>query len=241
MRSTPLPVTVCVVVATKVTPSMRPAHLRVPNLPVYDKGVHEKLLSASFQFCEQYAVEFAASLAEGGAGGGQGEGTGKGTARARKGGGSSSVKGRAKGGAKGKGEPSKSTNAPATSTKPSASKTSPETPAKPTKAARKAKAAAEPTEPPTPAPPADTVRVGDRVCYHFGSVGWVAGEVTGRARPGWIYEAEEEAEDRTSAKMAWRVRFDDGDDFNVDLSLSRRSERARAGHWRLERGPAATN
>ena len=79
---------------------MRLPHLRVPNVPVYDKGVHEKLLSASFQFCEQYAVEFAASLAEGGAGGGQGEGTGKGTARARKGGGSSSVKGRAKGGAK---------------------------------------------------------------------------------------------------------------------------------------------
>ena len=214
---------------------MRLPHLRDPTPPVYDKGVHEKLLSASFQFCEQYAVEFAASLAEGGAGGGQGEGTGKGTARYRKAGGSSSVKGRAKGGAKGKGEPSKSTNAPATSTKPAASKASPKTPAKPTKAAHKA--AAEPTETPTPVPHAVTVRIGDRVCYHFGSVGWVAGDVEGRCkRGGWIYEAEEEAEDRTSAAMAWRVHFDDGDDFNVDLSLSRRSEEARAGHWKFEGG-----
>ena len=214
---------------------MRLPHLRVPNVPVYDKGVHEKLLSASFQFCEQYAVEFAASLAEGGAGGGQGGGEGNGTARARKGGGSSSVKGRAKTKTK-----VPKSRALATSTKPPASKASPKTPPKPTKAAHKA--AAEPTETPTPVPPADTVRIGDRVCYHFGSVGWVAGEVEGRCkRGGWIYEAEEEAEDRTSAAMAWRVHFDDGDDFNVDLSLSRRSEEARAGHWKFEGGLSGTN
>ena len=235
MRSTPLPVTVCVVVATKVTPNMRLPHLRVPNVPVYDKGVHEKLLSASFQFCEQYAVEFAASLAEGGAGGGQGEGTGKGNGK---------DEGKSKGRAKAKAKTKAKTKVPksralATSTKPPASKASPKTP-KPTKAAHKA--AAEPTETPTPVPPADTVRIGDRVCYHFGSVGWVAGEVEGRCkRGGWIYEAEEEAEDRTSAAMAWRVHFDDGDDFNVDLSLSRRSEEARAGHWKFEGGLSGTN
>ena len=219
---------------------MRLPHLRVPNVPVYDKGVHEKLLSASFQFCEQYAVEFAASLAEGGAGAGQGGGEGNGNGKDE-----GKSKGRAKAKAKAKAKTKAKTKVPksralATSTKPPASKASPKTPPKPTKAAHKA--AAEPTETPTPVPPADTVRIGDRVCYHFGSVGWVAGEVEGRCkRGGWIYEAEEEAEDRTSAAMAWRVHFDDGDDFNVDLSLSRRSEEARAGHWKFEGGLSGTN
>ena len=39
----------------------------MPVHPVYDKGTHEKLLSASFRFCEDYARTIEAEFKAGGA------------------------------------------------------------------------------------------------------------------------------------------------------------------------------
>ena len=255
---------------------------------VYDKAVHEKLLSASFKFCEDYSRQVAAEVEAGTSSGTHGGGKAKAKAKGKaKGKASKSVGGTAKVGVgKGKervpqrhGAGSKPQTTPS---KPAAAKAGrPQTPAK-----AKAKAGRKlAPPPPTPSEAAallgkavrkefggewydgrvaafvapflrlefadgdveevgldearvlvSGVHVGRRVRYHFGSAGWVAGEVLAKYRRGLglISECAEEAEDQTSTAMAWQVAFDDGETLCVDLSLERCGHLPKAGTWQLE-------
>ena len=228
--------------------------------PVYDKGTHEKLLSASFRFCEDYARTIEAELKQDGA---SNNSKSKGKERVLKG--------------KARVKPTKPpVNPPATPTKPTASKPNPKTPAK-----RRVAEPAPSTPPEAAALVGRPVRkrfdgewfegaidsyvhpylrvvysdgdaeevdlhqarllvsgvdVGERVQYHFGSrVGWIGGSVISKYRRGCvIFEPDELEEDSTSTAMAWEVQWDDGDLASVDLCLERQRHDAQAGNWYLE-------
>ena len=222
--------------------------------------MHEKLLSESFAFCEDYARTIEAELKQGGAcKKSKSKIQGKGKERAHKGEARRTV-----------------ANPPTTPIKATASKPNPKTPAK--------RRVAEPV-PSTPPEAAalvgqsvrkrfdgewfdgaidsyvhpylrvvysdgDTeevdvdqarllvsgVDVDMRVQYHFGSqVGWIGGTVISKYRRGCvIFEPDELEEHSTSTAMAWEVQWDDGDRESVDLCLERQSHDAVAGNWHIE-------
>jgi len=153
--------------AQALLPSNAESHHR-NHTPVYDKGTHEKLLSASFRFCEDYARTIEAELKHGGASGtgaSKSKSKGKGKERADTG----------KGGSRKTAAKSTKSqvNPPTTPVKLTPTTAGPTTPAK-----GKRRAA----EPPPPAPPEATALVGRAVRKRFEDE-WFGGTIDSYVHP----------------------------------------------------------